>query len=485
MGVQSHQSSDTMKTFVLACLCAVSLAAKLDGLHQLTGNQQEYNFQRTPGSNLVQIRPGNQIAGGEVHGAVVLAGQGSSFIGRSQQQTNEQTVFGPIQTTQYSASQYTSGQRQYNQDQVRGNNQIQSAQATITASQPQYSQSQQLWTNQLNSQNQQATITVSQPQYSQSQQLRTNQINNQNQIQSTITVSQPQYRESQQLRTNQFNSQNQQFRNQNQQFDNQNQQFKTQNQQIIQNQQFDNQNQQYRTVGLSQPKQSSVTFVSQEVSRPVTASVTTVVSQQQPQTFTQNKQYTQTQQIKTQNQQFNNQNQQYRNRNQNQQFKTQNQQFIQNQQFDNQNQQFRNQNQQVIQNQQFDNQNRQFRNQNQQYRTQSQQLSQVSQPKQSSVTFVSQEVSRPVTAGVTTVVSQQQPQTFTQKFSNIETTQQIVSAAQPLQQQYNAQTRIVTQQITPSVYSANKISQNQFTQTQYSQNQNTQIQFNNQNEYNQ
>merc|ERR1712142_609527 len=191
MGVQSHQSSDTMKTFVLACLCAVSLAAKLDGLHQLTGNQQEYNFQRTPGSNLVQIRPGNQIAGGEVHGAVVLAGQGSSFIGRSQQQTNEQTVFGPIQTTQYSASQYTSGQRQYNQDQVRGNSQVQSAQATITASQPQYSLS---------------------------QQLRTNQINNQNQIQSTITVSQPQYRESQQLRTNQFNSQNQQsnqFNNQN------------------------------------------------------------------------------------------------------------------------------------------------------------------------------------------------------------------------------------------------------------------------------
>merc|ERR1712168_1057177 len=209
MGVQSHRSSDTMKTFVLACLCAVSLAAKLDGLHQLTGNQQEYNFQRTPGSNLVQIRPGNQIAGVEVHGAVVLAGQGSSFIGRSQQQTNEQTVFGPIQTTQYSASQYTSGQRQYNQDQVRGNSQIQSAQATITASQPQYSQSQQLRTNQLNSQNQQATITVSQPQYSQSQQLRTNQINNQNQIQSTITVSQPQYRESQQLRTNQINNQNQ------------------------------------------------------------------------------------------------------------------------------------------------------------------------------------------------------------------------------------------------------------------------------------
>merc|ERR1711872_254092 len=108
----------------------------------------------------------------------------------------------------------------------------------------------------------------------------------------------------------------------------------------------------------------------------------------------------------------------------------------------------------------------------------------------SSVTFVSQEVSRPVTAGVTTVVSQQQPQTITQKFSNIETTQQIVSAAQPLQQQYNAQTRIVTQQITPSVYSANKISQNQFSQgqnnqNQYSQNQHNQIQFNNQNEYNQ
>merc|ERR1712168_1176405 len=318
MGVQSHRSSDTMKTFVLACLCAVSLAAKLDGLHQLTGNQQEYNFQRTPGSNLVQIRPGNQIAGVEVHGAVVLAGQGSSFIGRSQQQTNEQTVFGPIQTTQYSASQYTSGQRQYNQDQVRGNSQIQSAQATITASQPQYSQSQQLRTNQLNSQNQQATITVSQPQYSQSQQLRTNQFNsqnqqsnqfnNQNQIQST------QYNQNQQFRNNQYNqdqfrsnNQNQQFRNQNQQFNNQNQQFRTQNQQFIQNQQFDNQNQQYRTVGLSQPKQSSVTFVSQEVSRPVTASVTTVVSQQQPQTFTQNKQYTQTQQIKTQNQQ----NQQY------------------------------------------------------------------------------------------------------------------------------------------------------------------------------
>merc|ERR1711872_998534 len=108
----------------------------------------------------------------------------------------------------------------------------------------------------------------------------------------------------------------------------------------------------------------------------------------------------------------------------------------------------------------------------------------------SSVTFVSQEVSRPVTAGVTTVVSQQQPQTFTQKFSNIETTQQIVSAAQPLQQQYNAQTRIVTQQVTPSVYSANKISQNQFSQGQNNQNQQfsqnqqySQNQFNNQNDF--
>merc|ERR1712142_459917 len=236
MGVQSHQSSDTMKTFVLACLCAVSLAAKLDGLHQLTGNQQEYNFQRTPGSNLVQIRPGNQIAGGEVHGAVVLAGQGSSFIGRSQQQTNEQTVFGPIQTTQYSASQYTSGQRQYNQDQVRGNNQIQSAQATITASQPQYSQSQQLRTNQLNSQNQQSNQfnnqnVIQSPQYNQNQQFRNNQYN-QDQFRSN--------NQNQQFRNQnqQFNNQNQQSRNQNQQFDNQNQQFKTQNQQFIQNQQF-------------------------------------------------------------------------------------------------------------------------------------------------------------------------------------------------------------------------------------------------------
>merc|ERR1719187_586213 len=210
-----------MKTFVLACLCAVSLAAKLDGLHQLTGNQQEYNFQRTPGSNLVQIRPGNQIAGGEVHGAVVLAGQGSSFIGRSQQQTNEQTVFTPIQTTQYSASQYTSGQRQYNQDQVRGNSQIQSAQATITASQPQYRQSQQLRTNQINNQN-----VIQSTQYNQNQQFRNNQYN------------QDQFRS---------NNQNQQFRsnNQNQQFRNQNQQFNNQNQQIIQNQQFDNQNQQF------------------------------------------------------------------------------------------------------------------------------------------------------------------------------------------------------------------------------------------------
>merc|ERR1719187_800028 len=213
--------------------------------------------------------------------------------------------------------------------QFNNQNLIQSTQATITASQPQYSQNQQLRTNQLNSQNQQASITVSQPQYSQTQQFRT---------------------------------QNQQFNNQNQQVI-QNLQFNNQNQQVIQNQQFENQNQQYRTLGLSQPKQSSVTFVSQEVSRPVTA-------------------------------------------------------------------------------------------------------------------------------GVTTVVSQQQPQTFTQKFSNTETSQQIVSAAQPLQQQYNAQTRIVTQQITPSVYSANKFSQNQqFSQNQYNQNQFdqnqqfSQNQFNNQNDF--